>query len=90
MLPASAAHLGSHGNMDAPPGAIDVPLPEVMVKTFPLRVFFWWRLPLGAAHDYSGNSSDHHAHIERAGASSRFCQWDQISDKIPLAVVQVG
>ena len=83
-------HLGPQRVMEPLPCAIIAPLPKVGVDALPLWKLLWEHPPLDATNCNVQDAVNDQPHIQSAGSSTRFCQWDQWLDNIPLAVGQIG
>src|SRR5947209_4001870 len=92
MLVASGllTHLSAQCVMQALPVATQAPLAEIMIDALPTRIFTWQHPPLDAANDDIEDGVNDHSHVQRARASARFRKRNQLFDKIPLAVSQIG
>ncbi len=73
-------YLGAQGIVDALPGAIITPNPEVMVDAFPLRIVFGQHAPLSATDQNVQDRIDDLAHIQAAWPATGFGLWEQVFD----------
>lgn len=72
--------------MNSLPCAVDSPLPEIVIDTFPAWVLFGQHSPLYAAYRYIEDAVDDLTHIKATRSSAVFRRRDPILDIIPLAV----
>ena len=83
-------HLCPQYVMEPLPYAIIAPLSKVGVDALPLWKLFWEHPPLNATNCNVQDAVNDQPHIQTAGSSTRFCQWDQGLDNVPLSVGQIG
>ena len=91
MLVASslAADLRTQRVVKALPSTIVAPTAEVVINALPVGEFLWQHAPLNASDDDIEDGIDDLAHIKLAWTASGFRRWQQLFDKMPLAVGQV-
>ena len=75
--------------MQALPSAIVAPTAEVVINALPVGKLLRQHAPLNAPDDDIEDGIDDLAHIKLAWTASGFRCWQQLFDKMPLAVGQV-
>ena len=90
MTTGAAPDLRAQRVVDALPGAIVTPLPEIVIDGLPFRIVVRQQASLTAGDDKVEDRVDDLAHVDAPGAATCFCGRDQRHDTLPLAVGQIG
>src|SRR5437588_11849806 len=88
--PALLTHLCTHSVVETLPVAAQAPPPKVVIDTLPTRVFARQHPPLDTTDHDIEDGVNNHSHVQRTRASTKFRRWNQLFDKMPLAVSQIG
>ena len=84
------AYLGAQGIVQALPVTAVTPLPKVMIDAFPLGVLSGQSPPLDAAHHHIEDGVKDQAHLQAPWPPARFGGRNQLFDKLPLVVSEIG
>src|SRR2546429_2928480 len=82
--------LSAHGVVEALPVAAQAPQAKVMIDALPFWIFTRQHPPFDTADNNVENGIDDHSDVQRTRASARFRTGNQVFDKMPLAVSQIG